>query len=265
MPSKHLHELIDACRPGHDDVDQPEFSELARELPQNPKLQQLYERSQQLDAAIRTSFRSVTPPPGLAERLLETIEAAPSEGAADTPPAVEVAARVEPVARSTRRSFAIWTGVASLAAVAVAFVFWFQSPEPLSSSERDIAELVDQWNDDLKLNEANWQAAATIPAQDFPTWQHLKLGRDDHWQWVTKRRIACYDFAVSGGTVRLFVMKPTASAGLPTAPPAGYPSPAGWHVGAWQANGRGYYLAVYANGGSKDLYARVIASSINPA
>ncbi len=263
MTSKPIHELIDACRPGHDDVDQPEFSELAKELPRDPKLKRLFERSQQLDAAIRTSFQTVTPPPGLAQRLLEAIETASSEEAETSAEVADAEVRVEPAKRSARRSFAIWTGVASLAAVAAAFVFWFQLPAPISSSERDIAELVDQWNADL--DDADWQTAATVPAQDFPTWQHLNISREDRWQWVSKRRIACYDFAISGGTVRLFVMKPSPSAGLPAAPPAGYPSPAGWHVGAWQANGRGYFLAVYANGGSKDLYSRVIASSINPA
>ncbi len=263
MTSEHLHDLIDACRPSHDDVDQPEFSELAIELPQDPNLQRLFERSQQLDAAIRTTFQKVTPPPGLAERLLEAIDAASSEEVEGSVVVAEAESRVEPAKRSSRRSFAIWTGVASLAAVAAAIVFWFQLPAPISSSERDIAELVEQWN--AELDEANWQSAASVAVQDFPTWQHLKIGPDDRWQWVSKRRIACYDFAVSGGTVRLFVMKPTPSAELPAAPPAGYPSPDGWHVGAWRANGRGYFLAVYANGGSKDLYSRVIASSINPA
>ena len=263
MTSRHLHDLIDACRPGHEDVDLPEFSELARELAQDPKLQRLFERSQELDAAIRTTFQSVTPPPGLAERMLVAIEAASIEQGEGTLAVAE--ARVEPVKRSSRRSFAIWSGIASLAAVALVFAYWFQLPEPVTSSERDIAELVDRWNAELD-EQADWQAIANIPSQDFPTWQHLDLRGVARWQWVTKRRSVCYDFAGTGGTVRLFVMKQTPSAGLPTMPPDGYPSPNGWHVGAWQAKGRVYYLAVKANGGSnKDLYSDVIRSSINPA
>ncbi|MEO8494863.1 MAG: hypothetical protein ABI614_07315, partial [Planctomycetota bacterium] len=258
------HELIDACRPGHEDVDQPEFSALAQELAKDPKLQRLFDRSQELDAAIRTTFQSVTPPPGLAERLLEAIENAVSADVEATPAVMEPAGQVTPVKRASRRSFAIRAGIASLSAVAAAIAIWFAMPQPVSApSDREIAEDVDQWNAELK--EANWQAIANIPSQDFPTWQHLKFGNGDRWQWVSKQRIACYDFAIKEGKLRLFVMKPAASVALPASPPVGYPSPDGWHVGAWQANGRVYYLAVSANGDSKRLYSRVIASPFNPA
>lgn len=264
MTSRHLHELIDACRPGHNDVDEPEFSELAQELAQDPKLQRLFDRSQELDATIRTAFQSVTPPPGLAERLLEAIENASSADVEAASAVAEPAPQVTPVKRASRRSFAIRAGIASLSAVAAAIAIWLAMPQPASApSDREIAEDVDQWNAELK--EANWQAIANIPSQDFPTWQQLKVGDGDRWQWVSKRKIACYDFAINEGKMRLFVMKPATSVALPASPPAGYPSPTGWHVGAWQANGRVYYLAVSANGDSKRLYSRVIASPFNPA
>ncbi|MDA1054222.1 MAG: hypothetical protein O3C40_27565 [Planctomycetota bacterium] len=268
MTSRHLHELIDACRPGHADMDQPEFSELARELAQDLELQRLFERSQQLDAAIRTTFQSVTPPPGLVERLLEVIEPASITNREGTPVVATLEPLVEPAKRSSRRSFAMRTGVASLSAVAAAITLWLTMPQPISTpSEQEIAEDVFRWN--AELVEANWQTTANMPSQDFPTWQHLAVGSNDHWQWVSKRRIACYDFDTSlfaeGATVRLFVSKPTAPVALPGTPPVGYPSSGGWYIGAWQANGRVYYLAVQAGRDSKRLYSNLIGSSGPPA
>lgn len=260
MNPRHLHELIDACRPGHEDADQPELSELARELKQDPNLQRLFERSQKLDEAIRTSFQAVTPPPGLAERLLASIEAPAIEIGEAGPAIEETEPQVELPRHASRRTFGIWAGVVSLVTVAALITLWFKWPQPASSSsDRDIAEIVDRWNADL--DETSWQTTESIPAEDFPTWQHLRISGDDRWQWVSKRRIACYDFAIEGGKARLFVIKSTALVALPTAPPpVGYPSPSGWHVGAWQANGRVYYLAVSADVDSKGLYSRMISS-----
>lgn len=264
MTSRHLQDMIDACRPGHDDLDQAEFNELATELSRDPKLQRLFERSQALDATIRSSFQAVTPPPGLAERLLASLESVPVENGEAAPASAEVEACVEPARRASRRSIAIWAGVASLSAVVAAIAFWLQIPPPFSaSSEREIAERVDHWN--ASLDETDWQASTNIPSKEFPTWEHLDLHSVSGWQWVSKRKIVCYDFATDAGAVRLFVMNPTGPLTLPNRPPGGYPSPDGWHVGAWQANGRVYFLAVYADRDSKDLYDRVVASPFNPA
>ena len=260
MNPKDLHELIDSCRPGHTDVDQPELSELARELAQDPSLQQLFARSQELDDGIKTAFQSVTPPPGLADRLLEAIEKPAIERDEARATAADTELQLEPAKRSSRGLAAIWAGVASLAAVA-AIAVSFQWSQPISSSdERGIAEIVDQWN--VELDGKSWGTVASDPAPGFPTWGHLKIGDNDRWHWVSEGRTICYDLANNDGKVRLFVIKPDAVNALPTFPPGGYPSPNGWHVGAWQANDRVYYLAVKANGDSKRLYLRVISSPL---
>ncbi|HUG67348.1 MAG TPA: hypothetical protein VMM76_06335 [Pirellulaceae bacterium] len=287
MTSRHLYELIDACRPSQEDIDRPEFSELAKELSQDSDLRRVFARSQEVDLAIQKVFQDVTPPPGFAERLLESIDKLETSPAvAEAEPRVETAQRttpearlfekaelpvepcVEPARRSSRRSLAIMAGIASLSAIAATIAIWLAMPQPITTpTDHAIAEIVDQWNTDL--NEANWQTAVNIPSEEFPTGQYLKLSREDRWQWVSKRRTVCYDLVITprknGEIVRLFVNKPTSPVSLPATPPDGYPSPLGWHVGAWQANGRVYYLAVYAERDIKAVYSSVVGPRIAPA
>ena len=92
-----------------------------------------------------------------------------------------------------------------------------------------------------------------------------KEGKDGKYGGDHKVQLLVDQPQENGEIVRLFVSKPTSTEVFPPSPPAGYPSPNGWHVGAWQANGRVYYLAVYAHRDSKLLYSRVIGSRINAA
>ncbi|MBC8354868.1 MAG: hypothetical protein H8E66_23060 [Planctomycetes bacterium] len=263
MTSRHLNELMDVCRPGHNDVNQPELKELASKLSEDPTLRHLFARSQEVDAAIRTSFQAVAPPPGLAERLLDAIPVEEGEGVVEL---AEAESRVELAKRSSRRSFAMWGSfvvATSLVVAAILFSIPTSDSDLKLSSPSEIAETVGRWNADLE--DASWQSTETIPDDDFPTWQHLGVRSVTRWEWVSKPPIACYDFKTETvtDTVRLFVMKPTkSSVAMPTVPPLGYPLPNGWYVGAWQGNDRVYFLAVRANRNSKSLYSRMIRSRI---
>lgn len=269
MTSNRLYELIDACRPGHDDIDQPEFRELAIALSRDAELKRVFERSQGFDAALQDAFQSVTPPAGLGDRILTALETPSIDDAERNSSVEEVESRVELAKHDTRRSFlfgakSIGSVVAVLAVVALIAMGFKPSGESSSPSDVAIAEHVASWNAELD-NNTPWQKDANALAKEFPTWQSLDLRSAAGWKWVSERRIVCYDFAINrddatDGKLRLFVFKPTKSVALPSNPPAGYPSSDGWHVGAWQANGRVYYLAVYANRESKSLYEKVMAS-----
>lgn len=255
--------MIDACRPGHSDIDEPEFKELVDELSQNPELRDIFTRSQEVDAAIRTTFQTVTLPPGLENRLLMLVEALEQDG-----DVAKFEPQTAPVEVSNRRSFAIVAAFAVMGTVAAAITWLIVLPKPASMlSDQAIAEQVDQWN--TKLDEAGWQSVANGPTQDFPEWQHLKLRAEDRWQWISRQQVVCYDFAISQRSnreiVRLFVRKATSSDRFPASPSAGYPSPHGWHIGAWRANNRVYYLAVKAERDSRLLYSRIVKTQISPA
>ena len=75
MNSKRLLEMLEACRPGHDDLAQPELQPLADELTRDERLQTAWARSQRHDAEIARAMLDVATPAGLLDRLLATLEA----------------------------------------------------------------------------------------------------------------------------------------------------------------------------------------------
>jgi hypothetical protein len=258
MTAKQLREQIDACRPGCDDIEQEEFRELATALPRDAELRKVFGRSQQLDGSIRDSFQSVVPPEGLQDRILDAIENEPSSKK------VNVELRAKHSQRFSRRSLVTWSSLATILAITAMVVLWMSEvPSPMLVADHQLANRVDQWN--AELDEAAWQATANIPVESFPIWRNFAVRGIARWQWVSKEKIACYDFATNGEQVRLFVMHASAAASFPSTPPVGYPSSKGWHVGAWQANGQVYFLAVYDRGNSKQLYSKIIASPYGAA
>lgn len=111
-------EAIEACRPGSDDLSDPMLSWLATRLEADPQLRADYEKLQLADANLAETFRNVTVPEGLVERIVARLEAEPrargvSETSSDGPPsdkAGETAAtslppqrQVSPQQRSRRR------------------------------------------------------------------------------------------------------------------------------------------------------------------
>lgn len=83
-----LWEAMESCRPGHDDLADPEMAWLARELEASPELVGLHRRLQRLDAAMADAFRDVPVPPGLEARILARLEEVSSEVPSSQPEVV---------------------------------------------------------------------------------------------------------------------------------------------------------------------------------
>ena len=75
MDRELLREMIDACRSGHPDKDDPELAAMVEAIARDEKLAAAFERSQRTDEAIGQAVRNVQPPSGAADRLLETLDA----------------------------------------------------------------------------------------------------------------------------------------------------------------------------------------------
>jgi hypothetical protein len=140
MDPRELHERLDACRPGSDDLAQPELAAVRAELQRDAGLRRRANKSEQFDRAVAASMQDVTVPLGLKERLLASL--------IDPPAVAQETILTEPVAVNPRRRIQRRTIIAGLiaAAACVALVVmlpWNESAEPwgaLQIADRAVAE-----------------------------------------------------------------------------------------------------------------------------
>ncbi len=232
MTKKRLLEMIDACRPGHPDLDDPDLALLADNLRHDEALSARYDRSQRTDEAIGAAVRNVPVPDDARDRLFAALE------------------RRTRLRIWTRRGFV--AGGIVIAATVLLVLSIAQEPDRVNfNSPHAIAAAVERW--DGKLNAAVWWAGETAPTSDLPHYRGLPLPIK-RWQWASPNDISCYelfDDKIYGSlcNVRLFVMQqPTKPVKLgPGLPQNAYPS-ASWTTGAWQSGGCVYVLAVSRDG-----------------
>jgi hypothetical protein len=131
-----LREMMEVCRPGRDDLADPEMAALARVLADSPELSRLQERLQRFDAAMADAFRDVAVPDGLESRILARVAA---ESAALCVPSSEpMEASIErdvsdtsvsPTPRTSRRRWYLAAGgLAAVAAAVLVFAFGLLPP-----------------------------------------------------------------------------------------------------------------------------------------
>ena len=73
MDEKTIHRLIDACRPGSEDLADDAMEELNNELNTDAGIREIYQKTQANDDAIRTALHQVDVPDDLASRLMERL------------------------------------------------------------------------------------------------------------------------------------------------------------------------------------------------
>jgi hypothetical protein len=220
--------LVDSCRPASEDAFQPvhaELAPLAEQLVADPAVQELYERTQQADAAIRDAILDVPVPAGLAERLLAAVSSdAAEEGVVSLPRRDEAASR----GRFWRRRSVLAAAAAVVAAMvvgpAVYFIGAWQS-RPLSVSE--VIEQSQQWVKDVADNPLH-RGVDGAPHDDFPADPQLKLGGMGWRRFETQfGEAVVYDvrspFSADKRQALLFVVRTRRTGGLPTSPPVAAP------------------------------------------
>lgn len=231
--------MIDVCRPGSEDVHAPGMQPLAEAIARDEDLGRAYQATQRADAAIGKAFRAVSPPDGLATRLLEGMEAA-AKDAAETP--------TEPVTRD-RRGLLVWGPLLGLAAAAGAlFVFAPFNTEANFADDAEREAVVARWVSQAAAEEG-WHDSSTAPAE-YPRPQYVsaKLAR---WKLLEGGRTVCYQFRVGSDKLAvLFVTKQT-SVGLPAEPRLPLATTAATSLStAWANQGNVYVLAVFVSEGS---------------
>ncbi len=257
-----LLEGIEACRPGSDDFDLPEMSDVARRLAEDAEARDLYERVQQSDAAVASVFRGGSVPVGLEDRLLAALYPETSDGEAasvidnaeiDTPAKVE---RPLPAPATSRRA-ALWmlaTSAAVLVAAGFGVFYLLGSGEPLT-----VQNVLSGTTASLDaVSDGAWQSVASAPPS-HPASGRLKIAPTD-WQQVramNDSRAVAYRFG--DRSAMLLVFRPRAKvADLPAAPP---PTPqdvvSGLVRATWVEGGLVYVLTLEGGGACHD-YQRFV-------
>lgn len=169
--NEDLKQKIDACRPNHDDLTEPEMAPLAEAIARDPHVAEVYQRSRQWDTQLATTMSDVAIPVGLADRLCEALKAAESQDESSVSEEVNqqetLSAQADPSvpsgvsdssrqAKSSRMGRRTWL-VATAATVLISGTLglWFLKPqtiEPLTVEQ--LREFAPAWRTELAKRDA---------------------------------------------------------------------------------------------------------------
>lgn len=259
MTEREIQQAMDVCRPGDEDLSQPEMAALVDMLRSDLAVRNRFERSQRLDAALAGLFREVPVPDGLENRLLAALEsAAPQAGQTPEPistrdSSAELAghsARLGPKTRSRRQRIGMILA-GSLAVTAAVLAFLLGVPysgigepraddrlpgEVLAWTEAVVRE---GWNRDF-------EAAAL---RDHPLDSAVRAA-PQRWCLIATaydQQTVVYDLASRGGDLALvFCMRSRVrTSALPELPPwNAFSATGGLMLGVWRRGDLVYVLAV---------------------
>ena len=235
-----LLDALEACRPGSDDLDDPHFADLARELAVDADLAGRFDRVQRVDAVVKTAFHDVPVPAGLQDRLLARLDQEAGRSAANA------ATPLVPAKRLSRRRVAWVLATASVAAgvlVAVALGLRGDRLEPPAViAERSIAFFASEAGGEGQL------VAKTAAPQRYPFSSDLLRTPQLRWREVTDflgSYGVAYDLSAAGaGRATLYVVHRTDRGQSETPPDTPTWSTAGYSAAAWQSGGNLYVLVV---------------------
>lgn len=265
MTDQEIQHAIDACRPGSDDLQQPEMAALAETVRHDPEVRRQYECSQQFDALVSEAVHDVCVPAGLADRLLAALEPTSGQATVESPEPVasisserDIRKAAAGVGRwSHRRRSRIWTimaGSLTAAAALAGFLLlvpYFSVTEP-RPDDRLPGEIM-MWADAVVRQ--GWN-------EDLPTAQVLERpldravrARPERWCSIATSydsQTIVYDVAPRGTEMALvFCMRSRVrSSTLPEMPPwNAFSATGGLTLGVWRRGDMVYVLVV--RGGSR--------------
>jgi hypothetical protein len=268
---QRIREAMDACRPNSQDLHDPELREVADILQNDDEARKMFERSQRLDAKLRTTIREVDVPVGLEQRLLAQLNTSASADPAVDMPLVtavtEVATRSLDVAQTAswnqrqRHTFSrrrIWMVVVTAVSILVIAGIFFTRPSTLTVER--LSALATEWTKQAQLEgDARWKPVTGEQLSPL-------LRRAHRWKPLDTDldpKAMILDLSRRGGK-RLFVFQfqpKQQVVPLPSVPLKGLQVSGQWHMGAWMEQQGVVYIAVTNDRGLLDS----LKSTFRPA
>ncbi len=268
---QRLWEAMESCRCGSDDLRDPQFSDLAARLAEDPELRVQFQRLQAVDGAIKAAFASVHVPAGLTDRVSRRLaEAAPAVASPSVSASADslVAPAITPVhspaplrelaGRFSRRRLLV--GFAALSAAAALMVaVWIQThPSRHETPDSVLEEAMDFFGQDNQP--FGPLALQAPPPAEYPISRDMRRDivhlQDVRWRHVEKflgGPAVAYDLPTLGGRATLYVVERDVP-GLAAMPPDSPMSTGGKSAAAWQAGNTLYVLVVEGDAGMYRSY-----------
>jgi hypothetical protein len=247
---QRLIEALEACRPGRDDLSDPELAMLRAEMAASPQLAEAYGRLQRLDAVLAECFADVSVPEGLERRLRQCLAEALAVPAVEAAGAAPLVAESRPARRVSRRVSRRWllAGAGTLAVAAGLFLaVWI-----------GLTRRGEVYDERTVLEEAIAFFAAEQPGpgqlliehpapEDFPLSRAVARIPNVRWRAIhgfLGQSGVAFDIATAGAEATLYVVDVRVDE-LPSGPPP-YPAhaTAGCSTAAWTEDGLVYVLVV---------------------
>jgi hypothetical protein len=251
--SDHSLLAIDACRPGHDDLQLPDLLGFAQQLKSQPELAVRFARVQRCDAQIQAAMQNVEVPSGARQRLLQRLNADVRPAEISVPVPKEVPVLPEPTqARSLWWPLALAASL--LLGTSLLFVLSWNSaasPDVHATAVAFFDQRDGAWKDLL-------QEKPSIPLPP-----RLAL-RPHSWKHVSAGSLTgvAYDVSLRHCRGILFVCAMPKSLQLPTSPPAAPETfHDGWSLAVWQS---GDQLCMLVVEGDDRAYRDLIRAASGP-
>jgi hypothetical protein len=266
MNEQELREALDACRPGSDDLRQPEMASLAAAVDSDPRWQAAWARAQRCDAAIQQAFAEVSVPAGLCERLLATV-AEPVSAAATSASAVAPAPTMTRVGRAAK-AWPAWSrrwrfqalALASIAAAVTLLLVFRGTPGRLPELSDEFSQEVITWTE--QVQQEAWRE--DLETAVYPLDQAIRATPRRWAQLATTydRQTLVYDLTPPGRDFAFAFCIPVRGrpCTLPALPPAfPFSTTGGVAMGAWQTQDLVYVLVVQ---GGQNRYQAFMKSGL---
>jgi hypothetical protein len=271
--SPHLHELLEAYRPGVDRLEDDMWLPLREAVEQNEVLRLRLESVERSDRSIRVAMHDAPLPDGLEERLLAGLmsarsdyELVPTVSGQVAEASVEFAAALpSSPPRYSRRSWGLVAGGILTLAGTVLLALFLRPPHPAQpgvvSTEQLAGELQTWLADEGLHGSRGWSTnfgRSLERSHPIHSAVHVPPTRWRRMPSPNRESVVVYELTTPGGKKGfLFVADTPRTFNVPTLPMKKWSLTGGHVAGAWQRENLLYVLVVDEDGISIDDFVRI--------